>query len=162
MRNSFSGTSADGLWANLGRHSETQEDKMQRKMGRLHATVMTMVILGLTAVGYADHHGEAQAPKVALVLVVEASDQAAYLKKGAELSSITQRLGVSMTMRTWQASVAGPATGRLVVVLEFESLSAYASGFSKVQADPGYQKVFKELQGLRKLISASLMQDVTR
>lgn len=134
---------------------------MQRKIRWIQATAVVVVILGLMAVGYADQHGEVQTPKVALVLVVEASDQAAYLKKGAELNSITERLGVSMTMRTWQASIAGPATGRLVVVLEFESLSAYASGFSKVQADPGYQKVFKELQGLRKLISASLMQDVT-
>ena len=134
---------------------------MQKRWQQIGVVAMGVVVLGIAAVGYADHHGAAPGPKVALVLVVEASDQAAYLKKGAELSSITQRLGVSMSMRTWHASVAGPATGRLIVVLEFESLSAYANGFSKVQVDPGYQKAFKELQGLRKLISASLMQDVT-
>lgn len=65
------------------------------------------------------------------------------------------------TMRAWHASIAGPATGRLIVVLEFESLSAYAQGMTTVQADTGWRKVYKELSGLRMAVGTSLLEEVT-
>ena len=46
---------------------------------------MSVLILGTGAVGYADHHGETQDRKAALVISVAATDQAAYLKKVSEI-----------------------------------------------------------------------------
>ena len=85
---------------------------MQKRVRWIGVVAMSVLIMGTAAVGYADHHGETQDRKAALVISVEATDQGAYLKKVSEIKAITEGLGVGATMRVWQDRGSSDGTAR--------------------------------------------------
>jgi hypothetical protein len=92
---------------------------------------------------------------------VNPGQQDAYVAKLGQLKAILKRLGVKATMRAWQATAAGDATGTVVVGLEFPDLAAYADGSTKIQKDAEWQTLIAGLDSLRTTLSMSLYREVT-
>jgi hypothetical protein len=83
-----------------------------------------------------------------------------YLTKIDKLRNISERLGTSNTMRVWQATAAGEATGTVVVGLIYKDLAAYAADSTKIQADSEWQKLVAGLDGMRTIVSSGLARNV--
>lgn len=84
----------------------------------------------------------------------------AYLAKIEKLREISTRLGASNTMRVWQATAAGDATGIVVVGLVYKDLATFAADTTKIQGDPEWQKLVAGLDGMRTIVSAGLARNV--
>ncbi len=92
---------------------------------------------------------------------VEPGELDTYLGKIKQLNEITKRLGTQGTTRVWRATLAGDATGTVVVGLEFPSLAAFAETSKKLQADAEWQKLIDSLAGIRTLVSQSLYEEIS-
>lgn len=84
----------------------------------------------------------------------------AYLAKLDKLREISTRLGASNTMRVWQATAAGDATGTVVVGVIYKDLAAYAADSTKIQADAEWQKLVAGLDDMRTVVSMGLARNV--
>ena len=80
----------------------------------------------------------------------------AYLKRIESLKGILARLGSSSTIRVWQATLAGEATGTVAVGITHPSLAAYAENTTRLQADAEAGKLLQGLDEIRTLVSSSL------
>ncbi len=58
---------------------------------------------------------------------------------------IFKRLGIDAKRRYLQASLAGPTSGTVAVVIEYPSLSAMAAAQEKLQADPEWQSYIDKI-----------------
>ena len=85
----------------------------------------------------------------------------AYMAAIKKLNGIMDRLGVKATVRTWRATMAGDATGTVVVGLEHADLAAFADANAKMQGDSEWQKTIAGLDGIRTILSSSLYEEVT-
>jgi hypothetical protein len=83
-----------------------------------------------------------------------------YVAKIAELRKISERLGTSNTMRVWQATAAGEATGTVVVGVIYTDLTTYAAESTKIQSDAEWQKLVAGLDGMRTIVSVGLARNV--
>lgn len=115
--------------------------------------VMLTALLALLLVG------EAQAA-VSRVIVVETSDTAGYLKELDKLRAINKRLGIPDNPRVWRARFAGEQTGSVVVVIEAADMATYFANDTKQRADDEFQAILKTLDGLRKIVSDSLYEEL--
>jgi len=84
-------------------------------------------------------------------------DYAATIDK---LRKISDRLGTSNTMRAWQATAAGEATGTVVVGVIYKDLATYAADSTKIQADSEWQKLIGGLDDMRTIVSIGLARNV--
>jgi hypothetical protein len=123
------------------------------------------VVLGVTlailiAVGAAP---DVRAEPVAAVVSVDVKGNLdAYLAGIKQLTALAKKLVPNATVRVWQATAAGEATGTVYVVLEHPSLEDYAKNSTKLQADAEWAKVIEKLEATgREIFSSSLMRDVT-
>ena len=83
-----------------------------------------------------------------------------YVASIEKLQKISERLGTSNTMRVWQATAAGEATGTVVVGLIYKDLATFAADSTKAQGDSEWQKVVGGLDDIRTIVSMSLAQNV--
>jgi hypothetical protein len=83
-----------------------------------------------------------------------------YVARVEKLRKISERLGASNTMRVWQATAAGEATGTVVVGLIYKDLATFAADSTKIQSDPEWQKVIGGLDDMRTIVSMGLAQNV--
>ena len=83
-----------------------------------------------------------------------------YVAKIDKLRKISERLGTSNTMRVWQATAAGEATGTVVVGVIYKDLAAYAADSTKIQGDAEWQKLVAGLDGMRTIVSTGLARNV--
>jgi hypothetical protein len=117
-------------------------------------SLMFVAVLGLFVLV-----GPAQAV-VARVVVVQTTDEAAYMKQIERIRAANQRLGNKETVRVWRARYAGEASGSIVVAVEYADLAALAASNEKQRTDPEFQAILKELAGLRKIVSDSLYEEM--
>ncbi len=69
----------------------------------------------------------------------------ALLAHKASNEKIFKRLGIDAKRRYMQASLAGPNTGSVAVVIEYPSLSAMAAAQEKLHADAEWRKYIDEI-----------------
>jgi hypothetical protein len=94
------------------------------------------------------------------VIVVKTEDASAYLHELDKGKAMLKRLGVSVQMRTWRATFAGPDTGALIVSQEYPSFAAFAEAAAKTAADPEFSQWLRSLDKVRKIASDSLYQEL--
>lgn len=85
----------------------------------------------------------------------------AYLARVQQLQGILKRLRVQVPVRVWQATLAGDATGTVVVGLEFANLAAFADASGKMEKDAEWQQVIAGLAEIRTVLSTSLYGEIT-
>lgn len=83
-----------------------------------------------------------------------------YVAKIEKLRGISERLGTTPTMRVWQATVAGDATGSVVVGIVYPDLATYAADSTKIQSDSEWQKLVGGLDDMRTIVSTGLSRNV--
>lgn len=83
-----------------------------------------------------------------------------YVAKIDQLRKISERLGTSNTMRVWQATAAGEATGTVVVGVIYKDLATYAADSTKIQNDSEWQNLVGGLDGMRTIVSIGLARNV--
>jgi hypothetical protein len=105
-----------------------------------------------------------QAPKVITVLAVEvaAVDQDAFFQRVKKAQEIWQKLEMP-PFRAWQSTLAGPNTGNLVFVTEYDDPGDWAKNSGKLQASAEWQKWIDDLQawGKTTVTSNSMLVEVT-
>ena len=83
-----------------------------------------------------------------------------YVERVDALQKVSDRLGVTSSMRIWQATLAGDATGTVVVGLIHPSLAAYADNTTKMQGDAEWQKRIAGLDDIRSIVSTGLARSI--
>jgi hypothetical protein len=83
-----------------------------------------------------------------------------YVAKIEGLRAISTRLGTSNTMRVWQATAAGEATGTVAIGVIYKDLATYAADSAKIQNDPEWQKLVGGLDDMRTIVSTALARNV--
>jgi len=94
------------------------------------------------------------------VIVVRAEDTTAYLHELDKARTMLKRLGVTVHIRAWRATFAGPEAGALVISQEYPSFAAFADATTKVAGDAEFAQWLKSLDKLRKIVSDSLYQEL--
>ena len=107
---------------------------------------------------------QAEAPDVVVVTIVqvEGVDQAAFMERVEKAQAIWKELGIP-AFRAWQSTLAGPNTGSVAFVTEYDDSVAWAKGTQKLAASEKWQKWIQELQGWGKtnVTSSSMLVEVT-
>jgi hypothetical protein len=107
---------------------------------------------------------QAMAPAVSQVFVVDVEPKNVddYLGRLAKAQAIIKGLGLP-GFQVLQASMAGPNTGQIAVVVESDSLASLAANQGKLQASAEWQKWVEEQQEseLGDVVSNSIWVDVT-
>jgi hypothetical protein len=93
---------------------------------------------------------------------VAAKDMDAYLERVGKLQGVAKRLSLPGP-RIWRSTLAGTDAGTVFVAMEHTSLAAFADDVAKLQADPEWQKLLKDLDksGIRTVLSNSLLEEMT-
>ncbi len=107
---------------------------------------------------------QAQAPKVVQVTVVqvEGADQDAYLERIKKAQAIWKELKMP-SFRAWQSTLAGPNTGAVVFVTQYDDAVAWAKAQQKLAANQKWQKWIDDLQawGKTTITSSSMQVEIT-
>ncbi len=107
---------------------------------------------------------QAEAPNVVLVVIVqvEGADQDAFMERVKKAQAIWKELSIP-AFRTWQSTLAGPNTGSVVFVTEYDDSGAWAKGAQKLAASEKWQKWIDDLQAWRKatVTSSSMLVETT-
>ncbi len=107
---------------------------------------------------------QAEAPNVVVVTIiqVEGADQAALMDQTKKAQAIWKELGIP-AFRTWQSTLAGPNTGSVVFVTEYDDSGAWAKGAQKLAASEKWQKWIRDIQGWGKttVTSSSMLVEIT-
>ena len=105
-----------------------------------------------------------QAPKVATVLAVQVQgvDQDAFLERVTKAQAIWKEAGLP-AFRAWQTTFAGPNTGTLIFVTEYENTGDWAKNAAKLAASAKWQKWIDDLQawGKTTVSSNSMLVEIT-
>lgn len=105
----------------------------------------------------------AEPQKVSTVISVNVTgDLQVYLGKIKSLQAINKRLGLP-ALRVWRETMAGASSGTVHIVTEYPSLTAWAEGSGKLEADAEGNKLLRDLQasGIRTVLGRSLMVEET-
>ena len=94
------------------------------------------------------------------VVVVQASDVAAYAKALDEGRALLKSKGSSGLIRVWQATYAGPETGTVVVSVEYPSLEALAKDYGMMRNDADLRSWLQGLAKIRKVVSDSIYEEL--
>ena len=130
---------------------------MNSRLVLLFSVVLAFVLMS-SSVAVADSNKVLQV----FTVQVKPGQLETYVDRVNTLQGIYERLGLSATNRVWQATLAGDGVGTVVVGVEYPSLTAFAEGEKKVQADPEYQQVIAGLAEIRTLVARSLYDEITR
>ena len=99
----------------------------------------------------------AQTVLQSVVVQVNPGQLDTYMDRIEKLQGDLTRVGGGGEMRVWQATLAGPNTGNLLVGIGYPSLEAYAKTTAKMAADEEWQKHMEGLDDIRTLVSSSLI-----
>ena len=105
----------------------------------------------------------AEPEKVAAVISVKVTgDRQVYLGKIKSLQAINKRLGLPAA-RVWRETMGGDSADTIHIVTEYPSLTAWAEGNGKLNADPEGSKLIRDIDasGIRTILGRSLMVDET-
>lgn len=94
------------------------------------------------------------------VVIIQTSDQAAYLEQIAQIKAHYKRMGSTANVRVWRARFAGSETGAIAVAVEYKDMADFAATDAKANADEGMQATMKALSGLRTVLSDSLYEEL--
>jgi hypothetical protein len=97
---------------------------------------------------------------VSRVVVVQASDGAAYVKAIEQGKALLKSKGASGNIRVWRARFAGDQAGAIVVTIEYASLAALAADDALMASDPELRGWLQSLDKLRKVVSDSVYQEL--
>ncbi len=84
-----------------------------------------------------------------------------YRKRVADAQGMVERLGLSMRLRMWRATIAGQATGSIVIGFEHPDLNAFVNDRAKMQADEEWRRFIAGLDAVRTLGGTSLYREIT-
>ena len=107
---------------------------------------------------------QGQAPKVITAVAVEVTgaDQDAFLQRVTKAQAIWKKLDIP-AFRVWQSTLAGPNTGNIIFVTEYDGSGEWAKQAAKLQASTEWQKWIDELQswGKTTVTSNSMLVEIT-
>ena len=120
--------------------------------------LMTVILLGLTMslsiTAVADDHSTLR------VVQVQADDVGAYVAQLGEGKKLISAVDSKFTIRAWQATFAGEATGAVIVAVEYPgSFGEFAMAWEKLIADPVVGTWLGGLSELRRITSDSLYNE---
>ncbi len=125
--------------------------------------ILVAAVAALTAAP-ATALAQEQAPKVVTVVTVEVAgvDQDAFLQRVTKAQAIWKELGIP-AFRAWQSTLAGPNTGMIVFVTQYDNAEAWAKNAQKLQASAEWQKWIDDLQawGKTTVTSSSMSAEIT-
>ena len=130
---------------------------MKRVWGIRVVSLLALIALAVPGVAAADHDTVLQA----VTVKVERGKLDKYLEEIEKLNAINKRLGVKGKVRVWQATVAGRASGTIVVGIEYPNMKAFADATEKFTADDEWQDVVEDLYKIREIRSISLYREIT-
>jgi len=134
---------------------------MKSKIRAISMTITMVLALGTSLAALPSDTLASDSVLQVVAVQVKPGKLDAYAGKVKQLNAITKRLGTQATMRMWRATMAGDATGSVIVGLEFPSLSAFAEASEKLQADAEWQKLIAGLDDIRTLVSQSLYEEIS-
>ena len=110
-------------------------------------TRFTQILVLGVSLGVALLAGSALAadPITQVVTIDTKGETDTLLANKASNEAIFKRLGIDAKRRYMQASLAGPSTGTVAVVIEYPSLAAMAAAQEKLQADAEWQKYIDKI-----------------
>jgi hypothetical protein len=94
------------------------------------------------------------------VVVVETSDEAAYIKGVEQGRPLLKSKGSQATIRVWKGKFAGSDVGRVVVSVEYPSLEALAADVTRMSDDPELKKWLDGLSKVRTVVSDSIYEEL--
>ena len=100
---------------------------------------------------------------VAQVTTVEVpgAKTAEYVAAVKALKPVIMKHDSNAKVRVWQATIAGAASNRISVVVEYPNLAAWAESGPKLIADPEFQAALRKFEGMgRKIISVTLATEM--
>ena len=100
-------------------------------------------------------------PVVMRVIVVETADVSAYVHEVTNLSALSKKAGVPVTLRVWKARFAGPNTGTVVVSVEYPNLTALAKNDDAMRSNAELVAQMKKIASIRKIVSDSVYEEQT-
>ncbi len=105
---------------------------------------------------------EGPAQRRVILFEVEPGQMNEFVKRQSQAMAIRKRLGVPAS-RIFQATLAGPNTNTVTIVIEHPSLAAFAANNAKLYADSEFQSWLEELlkAGIGRLVSDSLLAELT-
>ncbi len=122
-----------------------------------------VVMLAFVSLALAGSAGADDAPDVTQVVAIDTHGNLDMLLSHAKSNEkIFERLGIDAERRYMQASIAGPNSGTIVVVIEYDSLPELAAAQDKLRNDAEWQKYLDAVNESGMTIqSNSLWQDIT-
>lgn len=109
--------------------------------------------------------GQAAAPGSGVLVItgvqVKPGKLETYRQRIQSGQAIVKRLGAKGQLSLWQADLAGPTTGAVVVGVEYPDVASYVAEQAQLGADAEWQKLVAGLDELRTLGGRSLYQEIT-
>lgn len=94
------------------------------------------------------------------VVVVEASDSAAYVKALEQGKALMKTKGLPNNLRVWRARFAGDKAGAIVVGIEYANLEELAKADATMNSDADLKAWLASLGKLRKIVSDSIYEEL--
>jgi spermidine/putrescine-binding protein len=128
--------------------------------------IMKRTILSAAAVGIlglaASLPVSAAEPPVLRVVTVQTTDVPAYVREIEALKALYKKQGVAVTVDAYQATYAGPNAGTVVVAVQVANLAALAKMNELTRTQPDLVAEMKKVSALRKVVSDSLYEKLTK
>jgi len=126
-------------------------------MRRIILSAALAGVFGLTA----SLSAAAAEPSVMRVIVVQTGDVPGYAHEIEALQALYKKIGLTVTIRAWRATYAGPDTGAIIVSIEVPSLAALAKLTESARSNPEVAAEMKKINGMRKIVSDSLYDSLS-
>jgi hypothetical protein len=123
---------------------------------------MKRVLLGsFMVLGLALASSAALAAPVLRVIVVDVRDVKAYLHEVDALRTQYKKANVSINLRVWRATFAGPDAGSVVVSVEVPDLATLAKVQDMQKSNTEIAATMQRIGALRHIVSDSLYEEIS-
>lgn len=123
-------------------------------MRKLITVMLLGMMMSLSMTAVAGDHSTLR------VVRVQTDDAGAYVAQLSEGKKLIKAVDDKFTIRSWQATFAGEATGAVIVGIEYPgSFGEFAMAWEKLVADPAVGAWLGGLSGLRTIVSDSLYNE---
>jgi hypothetical protein len=127
-------------------------------MKRTFLSAAAVGLLGLTA-SLAVHAAE---PPVLRVIAVQTADVPGYVRELEVLKALYKKNGLNVTVDAYQATYAGENAGSVVVAVQVANLAALAKMVEMTRTQPDIVAEMKKVGAMRKIVSDSLYEKLTK
>ena len=118
-----------------------------------------LILLGLL---FVPALSAAQSVAQVTTVTVDAAKIPEYTAAVMKLEPIMKKYAPSAKFRIWRTTIAGPASNRVSVVVEFASSEEWGKAIAQFNADPDYQKALRNFEGMgREILSVSMAVEIT-